>query len=120
MSIEAKTQAVENYIKLLNEQSYEGLEALYAADATVEDPYGTPAKKGIEEIKEFYKVGFESGVQAELAGPVRVAGDSAAFNFNVLFNGMTIEVIDVFQFDDNDKVINMKAYWSEANIKQPS
>jgi steroid delta-isomerase len=120
MSIEAKTQAVENYIKLLNEQSYAGLEALYAENATVEDPYGTPAKTGMAEIKEFYKIGFEAGVSAELTGPIRVAGDSAAFSFNVLFNGMKMEVIDVFQFDENDKVVSMKAYWSEANISQPA
>jgi steroid delta-isomerase len=118
MSVAAKTQAVENYIKLLNEQSEDMLVALYAANATVEDPYGSPAHVGIEAIKTFYKTAFEAKISVALTGPIRVAGDSAAFSFNVLFNGMTIEAIDVFTFNEANKVQSMKAYWSEANISQ--
>ncbi len=117
MSQNAKVTAVETYMKALNDADMSLIEALYANDATVEDPYGTEAKVGIEAIKEFYAQGFAAGLKAELTGPVRVAGDSAAFPFNVLFAGNVMEVIDVFQFNDNDEVISMKAYWSEANIK---
>ena len=45
----------------------------------------------------FYAEGLSLEVAiAELTGPIRVAGDSAAFSFNVFFNGMKLEVIDVF------------------------
>ncbi|CAA0117026.1 Steroid Delta-isomerase [BD1-7 clade bacterium] len=117
MSLEAKTQAVETYMKALNDADMSLIEALYSDNATVEDPYGTEAKEGIEAIKAFYTQAFDAGLKAELTGPIRVAGDSAAFPFNVLFAGNVMEIIDVFQFDGNDKVVSMKAYWSEANIK---
>ncbi len=118
-SIAAKTASVEYYMQLLNEHKPEMLEVLYAEDALVEDPYGTPGHKGMNAIKQFYSKAFDAKISAELTGPVRVAGDSAAFEFKVDFNGMIMEIIDVFQFNDEGKVISMKAYWSEANIKQP-
>ena len=117
MSQDAKVTAVENYMKALNEADMDLIKALYSDDATVEDPYGTEPKTGIEAIVAFYQQGFDAGLKAELTGPVRVAGDSAAFSFNVLFGESIIEVIDVFQFNDNDEVKSMKAYWSEANMK---
>jgi len=119
MTIEAKTQAVEDYIKILNVHSFEMLEALYADDATVEDPYGSEPIVGIDAIKTFYTKAFDAKISAKLTGPARVAGDSAAFDFEVNFGGMLMRVIDVFQFNDEGKVISMKAYWSEANISQP-
>ena len=118
MSIENKVKQVEYYIELLNSHKPEMLDVLYHEHATVEDPYGSPAHEGIDAIKSFYNGAFEAKITAELTGPVRVAGDSAAFCFNVVYNGMLMEIIDVFQFDENDKVISMKAYWSEANISQ--
>lgn len=120
MSVELKTQAVVNYITLLNTHSADMLEALYADDATVEDPYGTEPHTGIEAIKSFYSKAFDAKISAKLTGQVCVAGDSAAFSFQVNFNGMIMDIIDVFQFNDSNKVISMKAYWSEANITPPA
>lgn len=116
MSIEAKTKAVELYIRVLNEHSDQLLKELYANDATVEDPYGTEPHVGIEAIMAFYQGAFEAKISAELTGPIRVAGDSAAFSFNVIFQGMRIEVIDVFVFNEQNQVTSMRAYWSEANM----
>ena len=118
-SIAAKTASVEYYIQLLNAHQSDMLDELYAPNAVVEDPYGTEGYCGIEAIKAFYNKAFEANIAARLTGPVRVAGDSAAFEFEVNFNGMVMEIIDVFQFNDSGKVISMKAYWSEANIQQP-
>lgn len=115
-----KITAVENYIQLLNVHSMDMLEALYAKDATVEDPYGTEPHVGIDAIKAFYTKAFSADISAKLTGPVRVAGDSAAFPFEVNFNGMMMQIIDVFRFNDDDKVISMAAYWSEANITPAS
>ena len=118
MSIEAKTEAVYLYMRALNEHNPALLEQLYAENATVEDPHGTKEHSGIDAIKIFYNTAFEAKITAELTGPVRVAGDSAAFSFNVAFNGMLMEIIDVFQFNADNKVISMKAYWSKVNISQ--
>jgi steroid delta-isomerase len=38
-----------------------------------------------------------------------------AFPFRVVMGEMKIEIIDVFTFNDDGKVINMKAYWGPDN-----
>lgn len=112
-----KVQVVENYIKSLNTSDIAIIKAMYAENATVEDPVGTPVKEGHAAVVNFYAEGaFKGEISAELTGPVRVAGDSAAFEFTVYFNGMKMEVIDVFEFNKENKVVSMKAYWSNANI----
>ncbi len=116
-SKDAKVEVVENYIKALNTKDITIISSMYSKNATLEDPVGTPIKQGHEQIMNFYKEGaFQGDIAAELSGPIRIAGDSAAFSFVVFFNGMKIEVIDVFVFDQRDKVTSMKAYWSNANV----
>ena len=117
MTLNAKVAAVETYIQALNDANLAAIENLYAADAVLEDPVGTPSKHGLTDISAFYAGAFANGgITAKLTGPVRVAGNCAAFAFSITFNGMLMEIIDVFQFNDADKIIDMKAYWSEANI----
>jgi steroid delta-isomerase len=118
MSQNAKVTAVNNYLKALNEKDMSIIEALYADNAVVHDPYGVNKVEGIEAIKGFYQYAFDANVTGELTGPVRVSGDSAAFSFCINFQGDIIDVIDVFEFNDDDKVVQMKAYWSEDNKRK--
>ena len=74
---------------------------------------------GIEAIKSFYRIAFEGDISAELTGPVRVAGDSVAFPFKAVWKGTTTDIIDVFQFNEKNEVISMKAFWSEENQSPP-
>ncbi len=117
MSLEAKVNAVENYLKALNEKDMGLIESLYADDAIVHDPYGVNEVKGLEAIKGFYQQAFDANVTGALTGPVRVTGDSAAFSFFINYQGAVIDIIDVFQFNDAGKVISMKAYWSQENMR---
>jgi len=115
----AREAVVKNYIKALNTKDIEIIKAMYAKNASVSDPWGTPPKQGFDAVVKFYAEGAfhkEAQLSAKLTGPIRVAGDSAAFPFDVIFNGMRLEVIDVFEFDQEGKVHTMKAFWSNANI----
>ena len=113
--------AVENYVKHFNNGDYEGVANLYAETATVEDPIGTPIKKGKSEIREFYKMSTQLGAQITLNGPVRATANAAAFAFSVSTespNGaIQVDVIDTFKFDADGKVIEMCAYWGQSNVK---
>ncbi len=114
-----RENVVKNYVKSLNTKDISIIKSMYAKDATVSDPWGTEPKVGYDAIVKFYAEGAyheKAQLSAELTGPIRVAGDSAAFSFNVFFNGMKLEVIDVFEFNEEGKVQVMKAYWSNANI----
>ena len=94
---------------------------LFADDATIEDPIGTPIRRGKAEIREFYTYSTSTGARLELLGDPRCAGDSVAFAFAVKLEHegqrSVIEVIDTFRFDDAGKVVEMRAFWGPGNVK---
>jgi steroid delta-isomerase len=116
-----KITAVEQYIKALSNHDMKAIEDLYSDNATVEDPVGSEPISGKEAIVRFYEVAFSSGMSARLDGPVRIAANHAVFPFTVELNPgngeIRIEVIDQFTFNEDNKVIAMKAFWGEENMK---
>ncbi len=127
-------EAVQAYFDLFNTQDADGITALYADDATVTDPVGSPVKNGITEISAFYTLAVKNGAKLTQNGPTRIAGNEAAFAFTVSVGamtsvdkavnvelpsgGMTIDVIDTFKFNEDNKVIEMRAFWGPTNITQ--
>lgn len=116
METEAKIAAVHQYVEAFEKADINIIKALYADNATVEDPVGTDAHTGIEAIIAFYEGALQSGVKLTLTGTPRCAGNSVAFPFMVKAPGMGIEVIDVFEFNEAGKVCSMRAYWGEENV----
>lgn len=112
--------AVEAYIGSYNRGDLDGVCAVFAEDAVVEDPVGTPPRAGQTAIREFFAVGIAAGAQLTLDGPVRCTADYAAFAFHVDLDwdgkATRIDVIDVFAFDAQGKVSSMKAYFGPANM----
>ena len=117
---EDKIKVVHAYIDGFSKGDANAIAALYADDATVEDPVGTPIKEGIDAIREFYTGAMASGAQLELRGTPRCAGDYVAFPFAVKMkmNGEDahIEIIDTFRFNEEGKVIEMCAFWGSENF----
>ena len=71
--------AMQAYIDCFNRKDPEAIAALYADDATVEDPVGSPLKKGKAEVAAFYKMAVATGAKLKLAAPIRAShGNSAA------------------------------------------
>jgi steroid delta-isomerase len=94
--------------------------ALYAEDATVEDPVGGgEVHIGRQAIHGFYK-NIENIPRATELHALRVAGHEAAFMFAITVGGdggkMRIEPIDVMVFNSEGKITSMKAYWSPAYV----
>lgn len=116
MEIAVLQKAVARYVEAFEKADLSIIEDMYAANATVEDPVGTPPHVGIEAIKAFYKSAFDMGVKLVLDGKPRCAGNSVAFNFHVVMPGMKISPIDVFELNADGKIKNMRAYWSQDNI----
>lgn len=128
--------AVQAYFDLFNAQDADGIADLYADNATVTDPVGTPPKEGKAAIHAFYKIAVANGAVLTQQGQTRIAGNVAAFSFGVFVGGagltdvdkavnvdlpsgsMTIHVIDTFTFDEAGKVTEMKAYWGPSNIEK--
>lgn len=110
---------VQGYMTALIHQDLEAIMAMYAVDATVEDPVGSDARVGHEAIRTFYEQATSMKIEAELNGPIRAAGEEVAFPFTIkILSGdapMKIEVIDVFKFNAEGKVSSMRAFWGPEN-----
>ena len=111
MESEDKIAVVHRYVEAFEKSDIGIIKDMYAENATVEDPVGTDPYVGMDAIVAFYEGAMSSGVKLELTGKPRSAGNAVAFPFRVDMPGVDIEVIDVFEFDDAGKVINMRAYW---------
>lgn len=116
MSVERMQAIVNRYIEAFDKADINLIREIYADDATVEDPVGSQVHSGIEAIVAFYQQALASGAKLSLSQPIRVAGNSVAFAFDVNMPGMTISPIDVFEVNADGKVQSMKAYWGDANI----
>lgn len=119
---QAMKAAMQAYIDHFNAADLEGLVALYADDATVEDPVGTPPREGRAAITEFYRMALQTGARLQLAAPIRAShANAAAMAFDVQLTmpegPSEIRVIDVMTFNDAGKFQSMQAYWGPSDME---
>ena len=110
----------QRYCELVSAGDFEGIAALYAEDATVEDPVGSTPHRGRDAIREFYRASA-GAVRLELEGRVRSAGNegAAAMVARPAANPkMRVETLDVMTFGDDGLVTSMRAFWSADTIHQ--
>lgn len=112
--------AVHEYVAAFSAGSADRVAALYAENATVEDPVGSPRHEGLAAIRAFYEGSMATGAKLTLEGPVRVVADYAVFAFSVHLEweggAKRIDVIDSFRFDEAGKVVEMRAFWGPENM----
>lgn len=112
--------AVTAYVAAFDAGSADKVAALYAADASVEDPIGSPVHRGREAIRAFYLESMKTGAKLTLDGPVRVTREYAVFPFSVHldYDGgpKRIDVIDTFRFNEANEVVEMRAFWGPTNM----
>lgn len=105
-------EALLNYIRFFNERDLAGLLALYADDATVEDPYGRSFIQGKEAITAMYSKALQSPAWLEPLIPPRGSFTNAATVSFIVHTGQTkIHVTDVMTFDEKGRFTSMRAYW---------
>jgi steroid delta-isomerase len=118
-SRETILETVQKYVDLVATGASADVVALYAEGATVEDPVGTEVRTTRESIAEFY--GALDGLeQSARMLHVRVAGNEAAFAFELVTKAgdatYTLAPIDVMTFDDEGKILTMRAFWSGEDM----
>lgn len=116
-----KRAAMQAYIDRMNAADLEGIVALYAEDATIEDPVGGGKLiSGKAAIREFYTGSLQTKAQLKLVSPIRTShGDSAAMAFEVSLDWggpVTIRVIDVMSFNAQGEFTSMRAYWGPEDM----
>ena len=119
---ESMRHALQAYVDAFNRGDADTVIALFADDATVEDPYGKPAMAGKEAFGSFFKYAVELGAKLTLQAPIRASqGDAAAmcFDVKVFYQDamQLIRVIDVMTFNDAGKIKSMRAYWGVSDMQ---
>jgi len=112
---------VARYVTLMNDGDVEGITALYAEDATLEDPVGGAPQRGREALRAWY-ARSAGQVKLELSGPIRVAGGEAAFpmvgTLGPADARSQIDIIDVMRFDAAGRITSLRAFWSADAIRK--
>jgi steroid Delta-isomerase len=112
-------EVVESYVRLVGSGTSDEIVALYAEDATVEDPVGTDLRVGHGAIKEFYAT-LDGLEQETRLLTLRIAGGEAVFHFEIVTRAggatYTLAPIDAMTFDDDGLVTSMRAYWGDADM----
>lgn len=113
--------ALQAYIDGFNNGDADAVIALFAPDATIEDPVGSPIK-GRAEFEAFYRTGVAWGSKLALAAPIRGShGNAAAMAFTVrtLNEGrpVVIHSLDTVTFDDAGLITHLKGYWGPEDIE---
>ena len=111
----AMKAVLQAYIDGFNEGDADAIMDLFAADAVVEDPVGSPLKSR-SEFDAFVRQGVTFGARLALAAPIRGShGNHAAMAFTVTFRQggrcITTNSVDVMTFDDAGKITRMEGYW---------
>ena len=120
-SPEQNTATVNRYLELVGVGKVDDVTALYASDATIEDPVGGEVHIGHTAIRGFYAA-LPPKAETEIV-TLRALGHEAAFLWSLTIDfgdsgGMRIEIISVMTFDDEGKIASMKAYWGPENVTQ--
>lgn len=108
-------QVFERYPQLVTKGDVDGIVALYADDASIEDPIGADLLVGKDAIRTFYEASAGT-VTMKRTGPVRVAGREAATPMVVLMGPegeqQALDIISVMLFGEDGRITSMRAFWS--------
>jgi steroid Delta-isomerase len=122
-SVAEMRSVVEQYLTLVGGGTAEQITALYADDATLEDPVGADPHVGRDAILAFYKVIEPIKRSTELVS-FKAAGDTAVFEFHIVtyFDEFTIELspVDIMVFGADGRIASMRAVWSPQDMVRRS
>jgi steroid delta-isomerase len=108
---------IDAYCSTFSANDRQGWLDCWADDATMEDPVGSPLKRGKDEIGAFYDQSHEmvpEGVVLELTGEPVICGDEAAIPMRVVISmggsKMTTPIVDIMRFDADAKIASQRAF----------
>lgn len=109
------------YVDGLNRGDAEAVIALFAADAVIEDPVGTPPKRG-REIRDWFYQAAAMKARLMLATPIRGShGNAAAMAFTVTteWEGRRVAIrsLDVCTFDAEGRITRLEGYWGPDDVE---
>lgn len=110
------------YVDRINAGDTEGVTALFAPDATIEDPVGSPLKRGAD-IAAWFRDTVAFNTRITPVAPIRGShGSEAALAFEVEFTPpgerrMRIRSIDVCCFDEQGRITSLRGFWGPSDLE---
>ena|SRR5947209_6466185 len=114
---------IERYQSTFSAGDREGWLGLFADDAAVEDPVGSPPREGRDDIAAFWD---EVHRQADaitvsmVQGPA-ICGDEAAWAFETVVEtggqSVVISIIDVGSFGEDGRIRRLRAFWDASSVR---
>jgi steroid Delta-isomerase len=108
--------AVEAYVAAYNKNDRDAFLDAFADDGVIADPVGTPPHAGREARGAFWDGVHQLTDQMTFdVKDVVVCGSEAAMVFRIHAGtadaGVVLDVVDIFEVDDDGKIASMRAYW---------
>ena len=108
------------YVQGFSDCSLDGICDLYDVNGTVEDPYGTPRKEGIQQIREFYRNALVANPTLKIIGAPTIVNNFSATHLRatveIADNTIVIDLISVMSYNDDGKIVSMTAHFDPASI----
>lgn len=108
---------VQRYLARHGSADLEAVLELFAEDATVEDPVGTPVLRDRSAIRDFYATTHARNgrIAFERVGPVLVGGDEIALHVRARLardaDGQGMDVIYTLRVDGDGRIRSFRAYF---------
>lgn len=122
-TLEHMKDVVTRYTAAHSAGDVDAVAALFALDAVVADPVDQPAHHGRDAVRAFFAGTHEMADSMDLhtTGPIRAVGNWAAVPLAAITTigdaRLQVDIIDVFTFDDDGLISDMKAYWTASDIR---
>jgi steroid delta-isomerase len=119
----AMRAAMQAYADRINAGDLDGILALFAPDAVIEDPVGTAPKCGPDALRAWFGDTVAFGTRIDPVAPIRGShANAAALMFDVTFRpaggpAMRIRSLDVCAFDADARISSLKAYWGPEDME---
>jgi len=115
VTYERAVEVADHYMNAMSVQDWAAVLALYADDATLEDPVGSEVKNGKAAITDFYFGIGETNITCTRTGPVRFAASEMVFPFDCVMRSdegaMKLAIIDHFVLNEKGLIKQMRAFW---------
>ena len=110
--------ALQAFVDATAKMDADKIAVLWAPDAIVEDPIGSPLKKGPDAVAWARSVATRKIVY-ELDSPIRVsATNEAAMAITAHVGQRTLKVIETFTFNKDGKIATMRAIWGSDDFSK--
>lgn len=120
-------QALQHYIRAWKVRDKTLLLSLFADDAVLEDPVGTPPFRGHAGIGKFWDFALSDPTRqiTPRLEEIRACGNQGILRFTMEVRlpdegkGIDLSIIEHAELDDSGKIARLRAFWDETSVGCP-